>query len=161
MKSLRGQRFEETSKLRALNFYDTGVISVMAKQLSQSDKPVYEVFELTIEGRTRKEIIDLLNLTQYQLSNIKNSKAFIELLEEYQDDTNRQCDLFQQHQLRHYNSLMEKVNQRLMELANSDNEKIALEANKFIANRQQKLYEDSVNVRLAILEAQLSALNRK
>lgn len=130
----------------------------MAKQLSKSNSPVFEVFELVKQGKSDKEIKDVLDLTTYKLRDIKKTKTYQELKEEYYRESSVQADLFQSHLLDKYSSIMDEVTNKLIDLTNSENEKVSLEACKFIIDRYQRLYESKQDGRLAQLESMVTEL---
>lgn len=124
-------------------------------KITKEEYPVEQVLDLTYQGLSRKEISEELDISLPQVKRIRLSADYKELDYERQTELRLIRDAEAEEQIQAYVQLEKKARTRLEELCESQNEKIALDAAKFLSTHQEKLKENAVMNRIQELEAMI------
>lgn len=102
-----------------------------------------ELLDHIYDGKLLKDITVDMDLSLATLKRIKNSDEYKEL--DYQRQTEIRCirEARRQKVLDRLDEMQEKVFSKLEELCQSESEKIALDASKFLATHMDKLSSDA------------------
>lgn len=118
------------------------------------------VFELSVEGNSRRAIAKLLNKTELHIKYVRSTDEYKALKDEYYSDNNFFFDTERQANLIRFKQSNAKSFDRLLQLCDSENEKIALEAAKFLQLHAAKLESDFKDVAMEQLNQMFDKLKQ-
>ena len=101
-----------------------------------TNHPFIEVFELTQDGKSRQEISDELGISLSQVDRTRACKEYKELKIETNQHRKELLNDFRLKKAEDSYALVVKAFNKLNELIDSENEKIALEASKYVITNQ-------------------------
>ena len=127
-------------------------------ELRETNLPVLEVFELVKLGNTTKQIAELLGLYPKQITTIKSLACYKQLNKEWTEEQQELSQAYVSGQIGTYQTLADKAAKRLEELMQSENEKVAIEASKFIVTTVNSLHKDQVDDKITQLEQTINVI---
>lgn len=130
----------------------------MIEDTKKSPYPYEEVFELTIQGASRQEISDELEISIWQVDRTRRCEEYKQLKRESDREKKEKIHDFKLQQADLYKSFVVKAQQRLLELVDSKNEKIAVDASKFLITQHSVIIKAIEDTDLATINDILSEL---
>lgn len=121
-------------------------------ELRGTTLPVLEVFELFKEGHSNKQIEEALGLHKNEAAIVKSLAAFRKLKKEWIDEANDRGQAYKHHQTVSFEKLALKATERLEELLDSPNDKVVLDASKYIVDHLKRLHDTQVDDQIHELE---------
>lgn len=149
----------EVTEPKEFTLEETTNLSELALiELKETNLPVIEVFNLVKLGNTTKQIADLLGLYPKQVTTIKSLGCYKQLKQEWAEEQQELSQVYVSKQITSYQTLANKAASRLEELMQSENEKVAIEASKFIVTTINGLHKDQVDDKITQLEQTINVI---